>query len=206
MFDWMNSLTAQAFALAALFAFFRVSSYAYFRWYLGLRTPEETSEWMHAHKLQRTLFALCVVLPSAAAGEEVAFRAPLLMAFDALTPSAWIGIVMFAAIFGIVHAAQTDWFEAQKKAGNLFATKFPRWLQRSIRGIGTMGGGVLFGYVAVSSQSLITSWVVHFIWNILAVSGIAALIIILILAIPMRIIWWCSERIASFRRRRRVTT
>lgn len=124
--------------------------------------------------------AMYVWAPTA---EELIFRAPLIMAFETISSSAWVGILASSVVFGAIH-----WFGkkisileiiSEKKSGNtktdnldselseLETTQAKRVrIQRILHVFTTIPLGILSGYYGIKYQSIWVSVGIHATWNI----------------------------------------
>ncbi len=113
--------------------------------------------------------------------EELVFRAPLIIAFGALSPSAWYGIIVSSILFSLCHwdfrkkISPSDISDAFRSDNH--EKKLERLLKE--RGIGiiwrhiihcvlALSAGVLMGYYGIKYQSIWVSVGIHAVLNLVA--------------------------------------
>lgn len=155
-------------------------------------------EWHSQNKWKVTwLIGTPVCNVWAPTAEELVFRAPLIIAFGALSPSAWIGILASSVVFGAVHwfgkkinileilskkesgGIKSDDFEAE--VAKIEASEAKRiHVQRILHVLTTILLGILSGYYGIKYQSIWVSVGIHSLWNFV-MPIIFALIIAIVL-------------------------
>ncbi len=153
---------------------FVISSVAIVGFYLSKRfgssadTPEDrVANWFI--ELKRFGTNAMIAAPSK---EELLFRAPLVIVFGELSPTAWAMILYGAMIFGLMHLNVLHSYLFTK----LPATTLRYRIQRALHLTQTSILGVVCGYCGVASHSLWLPVLVHTLWNtgITIVQGICA--------------------------------
>ena len=155
-------------------------------------------------------------------GEELFFRAPLIVAFPALSRNAWIAILVSAALFATLHwfnlpVLGGEIFEARKngvvsddpkeatstllKEKTVSDTKIPRVAMRIAKVVATFPMGVIAGYFGIKLQSVWAAVGIHFLANTLLPLVLMALTFIILSAYMFWDDNWCNLR--SWYRRRR---
>jgi len=165
----------------------------------------KSADWLSKNKYAVMLkYAWPSVLISAPTLEEVIFRAPIIVAFGALTSNAWIGVIVSSTIFAIPHwrgskVTAIEFFEANEK--NQFQTDDVlttiNQLQKTngvkirIRKIANVVlaflTGMLSGYYGIKYQSLWVSVGIHFAWNlfIAALLPLAVILLVYVIILPV---------------------
>lgn len=134
---------------------------------------------------RRKKLALSIGLPTLLLGgpalEEIVFRLPLILFFQDLNAAAWYTIGISSIIFGMTHhkigvrtadkILNTDTVREHMK---VLSSKDQRQAQRFVQ-IGmkmqvvlqTTLLGVIFGFFAVETQSILIPFIMHVVWNFL---------------------------------------
>ncbi|OHA50340.1 MAG: hypothetical protein A3A80_00600 [Candidatus Terrybacteria bacterium RIFCSPLOWO2_01_FULL_44_24] len=151
--------------------------------------------------------ALLVGLPTlfiwAPTVEELIFRAPLIIVFGAMSPYAWIGIVVSNIIFAVIHQGKnsvrkhiefsthlsnqegelaTDDYETER-AGFIASQPKQTTVAKIFSVIPQFALGMLSGYLGITNQSIWLSVGIHCAWNIFAVIGLPLLIVLVTLVV-----------------------
>lgn len=84
--------------------------------------------------------------------EELLFRAPLIIAFDAMSPFAWYGIFISSALFSLVHWLEREKRDIRKKILNVVSTFLL---------------SILAGYFGIKYQSIWLSVGIHAMCNLI---------------------------------------
>ncbi|HBI35602.1 MAG: hypothetical protein UU51_C0029G0006 [Microgenomates group bacterium GW2011_GWC1_41_20] len=126
-------------------------------------------------KMSLKAVALAVMWIIANAGlEELISRLPLILVFDRVDATAWLGIIyssfLFALMHGPRHKSLAEEFTSSKNSelplqGRTVFSNIARIVGFVIAG----AAGALFGYLGITTQNLIVSWTAHVLWNVLFV-------------------------------------
>ena len=129
--------------------------------------------------------------------EELIFRMPLIIIFSGISPNAWIGIVVSAATFAIIHwhgglIATMQKNEKKTEYGSeIIAERMKKQFrqQKSVQMVVLFIMGTFIGYYGVYYQSIWVSVGMHAAWNLLYPIASTLLLVILFLLISG---WdWC---------------
>ena len=151
-----------------------VSSVAGAGYYLSKRLgpAAETSEarvrdWFG--ELKKLAVKMILVAPC---WEELIFRAPLVIVFGDLSPTAWIMITHGAVLFGLMHVNVLHPYHFTA----LPATARRARIHKAAHFTQTTALGFVFGYTAVASGSLFVPVIIHALWNsgVIILQGIVA--------------------------------
>lgn len=93
---------------------------------------------------------LLIFAPTA---DELLFRAPLLILFSQLSPSAWGGIIALALGYGLLH-----WLKEERFKSTAFAA--------------TLLLGIITGFSVVYAQSIWAGVAIHFVWNLIPLASL----------------------------------
>lgn len=152
----------------------------------GLKTPEERVAFQKKG-FRYTLLLILATLPLLmilVAFEEIIFRLPLILVFDSLTPGAWIGIGISTLLFGVWHVrnkkALKEFTEKEIAQGTakIFTTGKP-----VLDALRAMLPGILFAWIAVSTQSFPLLLLGHAGWNVLVLFEIPQVLIMLVFVV-----------------------
>jgi membrane protease YdiL (CAAX protease family) len=138
--------------------------------------------------LMLTLPTLCVYAPAL---EELIFRAPLVVAFKALSPVAWHWIIVSSALFAATHwfgrkitiddvllaekennGLPTDNVDEEMKRLDQLQGKKKRIIKKISHVIFTFLLAILAGYYSIKLQSVWIAFGIHSGWNIVLPIGI----------------------------------
>lgn len=158
-----------------------------------LKEKIKNSEWVIKNRLKLSLIVGIpmeyVVVPFV---EELIFRAPIIILFQIINSSAWIGIVLSGVVFGLTHYFKAHIYfwdiEKKLKAGinieeaSVEFSKLNTGMIKSRKGISVIATGILgiiCGYFGIKHQSILLSVGIHAAWNI--IMPVAVLVFILLL-------------------------
>ena len=131
--------------------------------------------------------------------EELIFRAPLVLLFDHVSESAWLGIFISALLFGASHwwgfkiipqglyakpnvgeETSDNYLEEAKRLQD--ENKKTVLIQRVIQVCLTFGLGLLAGYYSIVYQSIWVAFGIHSLWNIVGTLLLPWLVALIFLA------------------------
>lgn len=193
----------------SVLALIAVVTFAYLRW-LMRRFGEniKSVEWREKNKWKT---AWLIATPSqnvlAPAWEELAFRAPLVIAFTSLSSGAWTWMIISSVLFAAVHlfkkgVTDLDLF-AQKKAGynesdntdeetERFRSENKKaiLLRKILNICFTFILGMIAGYYAITHQSIWIAFWIHAIWNfVMPFIVILCFVVILMIVNGLIFLW-----------------
>ena len=192
---FLPSLAIIAGITACAFALFHALNRKYGK-------QSESVAWQKEHRGFLSLVSLLQSFIIAPFLEELLFRAPLLVLFPGLSSNAWLGILGSACLFSLIHwpkskekfaamiyqqsemkpADGDDFLANVKKMEEVHRGKilFFRILQCTL----AFFAGILYGYLAISFQSLWPSIGAHIVWNLVVpfILGVSIQVILGVLA------------------------
>jgi membrane protease YdiL (CAAX protease family) len=159
-------------------------------------------DWCRQNKWKLVFFcAVPMIGAIAPVIEETLFRAPLIILFSALMPAAWATIVLSSLLFSVLHVGGLPpyllgqkVFENEKSAGKKVAEATEgagaenRGMvigYRITRTIFAFSLGLVAGWLGVKYQSIYPCLIVHAGWNLFCLSGLNALLMVLLLVVIM---------------------
>jgi len=113
-------------------------------------------------------FHLPTLLLFSPSKEELMFRVPLLVLFGSISALAWLGIIMSAMAFSLVHYSSPlndPIFEATSKNEDEDKKRGLRKIKRA-RAMISLIFGIMIGYLGVRYQSLWLCASIHASWNL----------------------------------------
>lgn len=154
--------------------------------------------WNMEHRWVRSAIGLIGALIWAPLAEEFIFRMPLLLAFDSLTTTAWIFIVILGCVFGFGHWSRTSSsmgpvYKARKngehESDNVKSEKKRIYDQTPSKNLKwniakasqSCCTGALYGYLVVHFQNIWYSVALHFAWNLLMPLVLVPTVVIVLL-------------------------
>lgn len=178
-------------------------------------------EW---HKNNQLKVALTVGIPLnsvwAPAVEELIFRAPLIIAFGAMSSVAWYGVLASSALFALPHwfgkkIFMTDVLSAKENSNhnsddagaeiNRLHTEMGEKIvvRKVFHVVLTLPLGILAGYYGIKYQSIWVAFCIHSVWNLVVPIVVPILILLLALALLGISSLWDSVRRRMMRRIKR---
>lgn len=202
--------------LVVLFLFVYTKLIWHTRWF-GVEHVND-KQWFESHKRRVLFFVGFPAIMMLALGEELVFRAPLILAFESWNREAWPWVALSSIVFGLIHygdhmfAAMRTWSSGESVKdetgaeindyrkrlqivkGSMVVPRVARIARMCVTGCTGFG----FAYVGITWQSIYLAAGTHFVWNI----GLQFLILLVVLPFLLLRLGWevLLERIDAVRR------
>ena len=148
--------------------------------FLKGRDFEKSNPWVKGIWFLCAVLYVCVVVP---ATEEILFRLPLTLGFEQINPLSWGAVIVAALIFGFIHRngnivnknpILVDANAADVSTGIRDSAQRSAVIQKISGVFFGMGLGVVAGFYAIQTQGIIVPFLIHAIWNAVAMVVIPA--------------------------------